>query len=119
MEASKITIYHNPKCSKSRETLALIREQGYEPEIVEYTKTPLTPAVLKKIIADLKVPARSLLRENDPYQELKLNEDHWQEDELIDYMIQYPALMNRPIVVTSAGTRLCRPPETVLEILPK
>ena len=112
-------IYHNPRCSKSRATLAILRERGEEPTIVEYLKQPLSREELKDLISRLGIPASDLLRRSERvYKELKLDESR-PEAELIEIMSQHPALMNRPIVVTSVGARLCRPPELVMEILEK
>ena len=114
-----ITIYHNPGCGTSRNTLALIRNSGDEPEIVEYLKTPPARARLVELLAALEMPARELLRrKGTPFEELKLGDPAWTEDQLIDFMVAHPILMNRPIVVTPLGTRLCRPSEVVLDILP-
>jgi len=114
-----ITIYHNPACGTSRNTLALIRNSGVEPLVVEYLKTPPGRAKLVELIAALGVPARDLLREKGtPYAELGLADPAWTDAQLIDFMVGHPVLMNRPIVVTPLGTRLCRPSEVVLEILP-
>ena len=114
-----ITIYHNPACGTSRNALALIRNSGVEPVIVEYLKTPPGRARLVELVAALGTPVRSLLRRKDtPYDELALDDLKWSDDELIDFMVAHPILMNRPIVVTPLGTRLCRPSEAVLDILP-
>ena len=114
-----ITIYHNPSCGTSRNTLAMIRQSGEEPEIIEYLKTPPTRARLKELIAAMGVPVRALLREKGtPYAELRLGDPKWSDDELLDFMMTHPILINRPIVVTPKGVRLCRPSETVLDILP-
>ena len=116
---ANITIYHNPACGTSRNTLALIRNSGVEPTIIEYLKTPPTKARLRELLRDMGMQARALLREKGtPYQELGLDQAHWTDDELLDFMLAQPILINRPIVVTSLATRLCRPSETVLEILP-
>jgi arsenate reductase len=115
---SDITIYHNPACGTSRNTLALIRNSGAEPEIIEYLKTPLSKERLRELIGSLGIGARELLRQKGtPYEELKLDDPKWTEDELVDFMVQYPILMNRPVVTTPLGTKLCRPSEAVLEIL--
>jgi arsenate reductase len=115
----RITIYHNPGCSNSRETLAILREQGIAPEIVEYLKTPLSKDELRALIAKLDIPVRDLLREKEAaYAELDLANPATSDDELLDVFVAYPILMNRPVVVTPLGARLCRPPEKVLEILP-
>ncbi len=114
-----ITIFHNPACGTSRNTLALIRNSGVEPDIVEYLKTPPGRTRLVELIAALNLPVRSVLRrKGTPYDELGLDDPIWTDDQLIDFMVEHPILMNRPIVVTSLGTRLCRPSEVVLEILP-
>ena len=114
-----VTIYHNPACGTSRNTLALIRNAGIEPTVIEYLKTPPDRATLKKLIARMGVTARALLREKGtPYEELDLGATHWTDAQLIDQMLAHPILINRPIVVTALGARLCRPPERVLEILP-
>ena len=114
-----IVIYHNPACGTSRNTLAMIRQSGEEPEVIEYLKTPPSREKLKELIAAMGVPARSLLREKGtPYKELGLDDAKWTDEELIDFMLAHPILINRPIVVTPKGVRLCRPSEVVLEILP-
>ena len=116
---ANITIYHNPACGTSRNTLALIRNSGVEPTIIEYLKTPPTQARLRELLRDLGMQARALLREKGtPYQELGLDQAHWTDDELLDFMLAHPILINRPIVVTPLATRLCRPSDLVLEILP-
>ena len=115
----KVTIYHNPACGTSRNVLALIRNSGAEPAIVEYLKTPPGRDQLLELIAAMGVPVRSVLRQKGtPYDELKLIDPKWTDDQLIDFMVAHPILMNRPIVVTRLGTRLCRPSELVLDILP-
>lgn len=114
-----ITIYHNPACGTSRNTLALIRNSGTEPTIVHYLETPPSRAELVKLIADMGISVRALLRNNvEPYEQLGLAADVFTDDQLIDFMLQHPILINRPIVVTPLGTCLCRPSETVLDILP-
>jgi arsenate reductase len=114
-----ITIYHNPACGTSRNTLALIRNSGAEPEVVEYLKTPPTKAKLQELLKAMGIPARELLREKGtPYAELGLGDAKWSEGELLDFMVQHPILMNRPVVVTPLGAKLCRPSEAVLDILP-
>ncbi|TXE62733.1 glutaredoxin-dependent arsenate reductase [Serratia nematodiphila] len=116
---SDIKIYHNPACGTSRNTLALIRNSGAEPEVILYLETPPSRERLIALLADMNMTPRALLRKNvEPYAELRLDEAGWSEDQLIDFMVQQPILINRPIVVTPLGTRLCRPSETVLEILP-
>ena len=113
-----ITIYHNPACGTSRNTLAMIRQSGEEPEVVEYLKTPPSRERLKELIAAIGVPARALLREKETlYRDLDLSNPKLSDDELIDFMIAHPNLINRPIVATPNGVRLCRPSELVLEIL--
>lgn len=114
-----ITIYHNPECGTSRNTLALIRNSGAEPTIIYYLETPPSRDELRQLIAAMAIPVRALLRQNvEPYDALGLAEDLFTDDQLIDFMLQHPILINRPIVVTPRGTRLCRPSEVVLEILP-
>lgn len=115
-----ITIYHNPACGTSRNTLALIRNAGEEPAVIEYLKTPPDRATLEHLIGAMGVPVREVLREKGtPYDELGLGDPKWTDAQLIDFMLQHPILINRPIVVTPLGTRLCRPSEAVLDILPK
>ncbi|MDL2338670.1 MAG: arsenate reductase (glutaredoxin) [Pseudomonadota bacterium] len=119
MSTATITIFHNPACGTSRNTLALIRNSGVEPVIVEYLKTPPGRANLVELIAAMGVPVRDVLRQKGtPYDELKLDDPTWTNDQLIDFMVAHPILMNRPIVATPRGTRLCRPSEAVLDILP-
>ncbi|MFZ3087652.1 MAG: arsenate reductase (glutaredoxin) [Methylotenera sp.] len=115
---SNITIYHNPACGTSRNVLAMIRASGVEPEVIEYLKTPPARERLLALIAAMGVTARDILREKGtPYMELGLNDLSLPEDVLIDAMMQYPILINRPIVVTAKGVKLCRPSEIVLSIL--
>lgn len=115
----EVTIYHNPGCATSRNTLALIRNAGVEPEVVEYLKTPPDRALLESLIERMKIEPRELLRRKDtPYDELGLGEAHWSKAQLIDQMLAHPILINRPIVVTPWGVKLCRPSEAVLDILP-
>lgn len=114
-----ITIYHNPACGTSRNTLEMIRKSGVEPEIVEYLKTPPSREDLVELISRMAVPVRDLLRQKGtPYDELGLGDDKWTDDQLIDFMMEYPILINRPIVVSNKGVRLCRPSEKVLDLLP-
>lgn len=114
-----ITIYHNPACGTSRNVLGLIRNSDEEPEVIEYLRTPPSRAVLVDLIARMGVPARAVLREKGtPYAELGLNNPALTDDQLIDVMIAHPILINRPIVVSPLGVRLCRPSETVLDLLP-
>ncbi|MEP0519339.1 MAG: arsenate reductase (glutaredoxin) [Hyphomicrobiales bacterium] len=116
----KITIYHNPKCGTSRNTLEMIRAAGYEPEIIEYLKTPPSRETLINLMAEAEITPRKLLREKGtPYQELGLENTELLENELIDHMMDHPILINRPLVKTEIGTRLCRPSEVVLDILPE
>ena len=116
---NEITIYHNPNCGTSRNTLAMIRNSGVEPTIIYYLETPPTKDMLVQLIADMKITVRALLRKNvEPYEQLALENDIYTDDQLIDFMLQYPILINRPIVVTPIGTKLCRPSEIVLDILP-
>ncbi|EOY8496106.1 glutaredoxin-dependent arsenate reductase [Providencia stuartii] len=116
---NEITIYHNPNCGTSRNTLAMIRNSGIEPAIIHYLETPPSRDVLVKLIADMKITVRALLRKNvEPYEQLNLEQDSYTDDQLIDFMLQYPILINRPIVVTPLGVKLCRPSEAVLDILP-
>ncbi len=117
---STVTIYHNPDCGTSRNVLALIRNSGEEPTVIEYLKTPPDRATLMVLIAAMGVSARAVLREKGtPCAELGLGDPQWGDDRLIDFMLQHPILINRPIVVTPLGTRLCRPSEAVLDILPQ
>ena len=113
-----VTIYHNPACGTSRNTLAMIRQSGEEPEVIEYLKTPPSRARLVELIKALGISPRDLLREKGtPYAELGLADPKWSDDELIDFMLEHPILINRPIVVTPKGVKLCRPSEAVLELL--
>ena len=114
-----ITIYHNPRCGTSRNVLALIRNTGAEPEIVEYLKAPPTREKLKELLVRMGMTARELLRrKGTPYDELGLDDATLGDDALLDAMVRHPVLMNRPVVVTPLGARLCRPSEAVLDILP-
>ena len=114
-----ITIYHNPACGTSRNVLALIRNSGEEPRIIEYLKTPPSRAELVDLIGRMGVPVRAILREKGtPYHELGLDDPALSDDTLIDAMMAHPILINRPIVITPLGVALCRPSETVLDILP-
>ena len=116
---SNITIYHNPACGTSRNTLEMIRNSGKEPTVIHYLETPPSRAELVKLIADMGITVRALLRKNvEPFEALGLAEDRFTDEQLIDFMLQHPVLINRPIVVTPLGTRLCRPSEVVLDILP-
>jgi arsenate reductase len=114
-----IVIYHNLKCGTSRNTLAMIRQSGEEPEVVEYLKSPPSRERLAQLIRLMSIRPRDLLRrKGSPYEELGLDDPNWSDDQIIDFMIAHPILINRPIVVTSKGARLCRPSEAVLDILP-
>lgn len=114
-----VTIYHNPDCGTSRNVLGLIRNCGIEPRVIEYLKTPPGRAELASLLAAMAITPRQLLREKGtPFHELGLGDPKWSDDELIDAMLAHPILINRPIVVTPTATRLCRPSETVLDILP-
>ncbi|GHD57480.1 glutaredoxin-dependent arsenate reductase [Jeongeupia chitinilytica] len=117
---SSVTIYHNPACGTSRNTLALIRNSGVEPTIVHYLETPPSRDELVALIAAMGIGVRALLRKSGtPYDELGLDDPKWTDDQLIGFMLEHPVLINRPIVVTELGTRLCRPSELVLDILPQ
>jgi arsenate reductase len=113
-----VTIFHNPNCGTSRNTLALIRNSGVEPEVVLYLETPPSKERLKQLIADMSIPVRDVLRQKGtPYEELELGNAKWSDEELLDFMMAHPILINRPIVVSPLGTKLCRPSEVVLDIL--
>ena len=115
----KVQIYHNPACGTSRNTLALIRNTGIEPEVIEYLITPPSKDQLIKMIQDSGLSVRDVLRKNvDAYTELNLDNANWTNEQLLDAMLEHPILINRPLVVTDLGTRLCRPSEVVLDILP-
>ncbi len=115
----KVQIYHNPACGTSRNTLALIRNAGIEPEVIEYLVTPPSRDELIQLISDAGLSVRDALRKNvDPYTELNLDDAGWSDEKLLDAMLQHPILINPPLVVTELGTRLCRPSEVVLDILP-
>lgn len=114
-----LTIYHNPLCNTSRKVLAMIRDLGEEPEIIEYLKTPPSREKLVELIERMGMPPIDLVRRNGTlFDELGLDDPKFSDDELIDLMMEHPVLINRPIVVTSSAVKLCRPAETVLEILP-
>ena len=116
---SSITIFHNPACGTSRNTLALIRNSGEEPRVIEYLNAPPGKETLRTLLAAMKMAPRALLRKKGtPYEELGLDDPKWTDEQLIDFMHAHPILINRPIVVTPLGTRLCRPSEEVLDILP-
>ena len=113
-----VTIFHNPKCGTSRNTLALIRNSGVEPEVVLYLEKTPSKERLKKLLADMAVSVRDLIRQKGtPYVELDLGNSKWTDEELLDFMMAHPILINRPIVITPLGTKLCRPSELVLDIL--
>ena len=113
-----VTIYHNPACGTSRNTLAMIRQSGEEPEVIEYLKNPPSRARLIELIRAMAIPVRALLRQKGtPYAELGLADPSWSDDQLIDFMLDHPILINRPIVVTPKGAKLCRPSEAVLDLL--
>ena len=115
----KVQIYHNPACGTSRNTLALIRNTGIEPEVIEYLITPPSKDQLIKMIQDSGLSVRDVLRKNvDAYTELNLDDANWTNEQLLDAMLEHPILINRPLVVTDLGIRLCRPSEVVLDILP-
>lgn len=114
-----VTIYHNPACGTSRNTLGLIRNAGVEPEIIEYLKTPPARAKLQQLIADAGLDVRAAMRQKETlYRELKLDDASLSDDALLDAMLAHPVLINRPFVATPLGTRLCRPSERVLDLLP-
>lgn len=114
-----ITIYHNPKCGTSRNTLAMIRQSGEEPEVIEYLKTPPSTAKLTELLQAMGVKARDIMRrKGTPYDELGLDDPKWTEADLLGFMAEHPILIERPIVATPKGARLCRPSEKVLDILP-
>ena len=115
---SNITIYHNPACGTSRNTLEMIRNSGNEPTIIYYLETPPAHDELVKLLADIGITVRALLRKNvEPYEQLGLSEETFSDEQLIGFMLEHPILINRPIVITPLGTRLCRPSEVVLDIL--
>lgn len=119
IESIPVTLYHNPGCGTSRNVLALIRNAGVEPTVIEYLKTPPDRATLVELVRRMGMRPRQLLREKGTlYAELGPAADHWTDDQLIDEMLVHPVLINRPIVVTPWGVKLCRPSETVLDILP-
>ena len=114
-----VTIWHNPACGTSRNTLAMIRAAGIEPTVVEYLKTPPSRVKLQSLVRAMGISVRELLREKGtPYAELGLADPKWSDEQLLDFMAQHPILMNRPVVETSLGTQLCRPSERVLALLP-
>lgn len=114
-----VTIFHNPSCATSRNVLALIRHAGIEPEVIEYLTTPPSKQRLRGLLAAMGIGVRQLLREKgSPYAELDLGNPKWSDADLLDFIGQHPLLLNRPVVVTPFGTKLCRPSEAVLELLP-
>jgi arsenate reductase len=115
----EVTIFHNPACGTSRNVLALIHHGGIEPNVIEYLKTPPSKETLLELVAAMGIGVRQLLREKGtPYAEFDLGNPKWTDEELCDFIVQYPILMNRPVVATPLGTKLCRPSEAVLELLP-
>ncbi|HZE91556.1 MAG TPA: arsenate reductase (glutaredoxin) [Rhizobacter sp.] len=115
----EVSIYHNPACGTSRNTLALLRHAGLQPSVIEYLKTPPSKETLRHLVRAMGMDVRGLLREKGtPYAELQLGDPKWSDGQLLDFMVQHPILINRPIVVTPLGTKLCRPSEAVLELLP-
>ena len=113
-----VTIYHNPGCGTSRNALAIIRQSGEEPEVIEYLKNPPSRERLIELAKAMGIPVRALLREKGtPYMELGLADPKWTDEQLIDFMLAHPVLINRPIVVTPKGVRLCRPSEAVVDLL--
>ncbi|QUS54930.1 arsenate reductase (glutaredoxin) [Pseudovibrio brasiliensis] len=111
-------IYHNPKCGTSRNTLAMLKQAGTEPEVIEYLKTPPSRETLEKLIKDSGLTVREILRKKGtPYEDLGLDDEKWTDTQLIDFIEEHPILMNRPFVTTDKGTRLCRPSDVLLEIL--
>jgi arsenate reductase (glutaredoxin) len=116
---TNVTIFHNPDCGTSRNTLALIRHAGIQPEVVEYLKTPPSTEQIRQLLAEMHMSVRELLREKGtPFADLGLSDPKWTDDQLLDFIQQHPILMNRPVVRTPLGTKLCRPSEAVLELLP-
>lgn len=114
-----VTIFHNPDCGTSRNTLALIRHAGIEPRVIEYLKTPPSTEQIRQLLAEMDMPVRDLLRQKGtPFADLGLADPRWTDDQLLEFIQQHPILMNRPVVRTPLGTRLCRPSEAVLELLP-
>lgn len=117
---TKTTIYHNPNCGTSRNTLELIKNAGKEVEIIEYLKTPPTKETLKQLVKDSGLAIRDFMRQKEAiYQNNNLDDPKWSDEELFDWMVKEPILMNRPVVVTENGTRLCRPKEVLFEIMPE
>lgn len=116
--AQKIKIYHNPACETSRNSLALIRNTGQEPEVIEYLTDPPSKAELVDLIEKSNLSVRDAIRKNvEPYENLKLGQSDWSDDQLVNFMLEYPILINRPFVVTELGVKLCRPSEIVLDLL--
>ena len=116
---NNVTIFHNPACGTSRNVLGLIRHAGIEPEVIEYLRTPPTREQLKQLLADAGLSVREVLRDKGtPFSELDLGNPAWTDEQLLDFIGQHPVLINRPLVVTPLGTKLCRPSEEVLELLP-
>lgn len=116
---SDVTIFHNPDCGTSRNTLAILRHAGIEPQVIEYLKTPTSKEQVRQLLAEMKMSVRQLLRERGtPFAELGLADPKWSDEQLLDFIQVHPILMNRPVVRTPLGTKLCRPSEAVLELLP-
>ena len=116
--SQKIKIYHNPACGTSRNTLEIIRNTGQEPEIIEYLKTPPSKEELINLIQESGLSVHEAMRKNvEPYEKLELQQEHWTDNQLIGFMLEYPILINRPFVVTDLGIKLCRPSELVLDLL--
>lgn len=116
---SDVTIFHNPACGTSRNVLKLIHHAGIEPTVVEYLKSPPSKARLAELVAAMGIGVRQLLREKGtPFAELDLGNPKWTDEQLLDFIVEHPVLMNRPVVVTALGTQLCRPSEAVLQLLP-
>jgi arsenate reductase (glutaredoxin) len=115
----EVTIFHNPDCGTSRNTLAIIRHAGIEPRVIEYLQTPPSRDQVRQLLAEMQMPVRQLLREKGtPFAELGLGDPKWTDEQLLDFIQQHPILMNRPVVRTPLGTKLCRPSEAVLDLLP-
>lgn len=118
MASKRVTIFHNPACGTSRSVLALLRERGIEPEVIEYLKTPPSSERIRRMIVRSGLPARDFLRKRESrYKELDLDHPKWTEDQIVEFLAEYPSLLNRPVVETGKGVRPCRPAETVLELL--
>ena len=112
-----VVIYHNPRCSKSRATLAILKESGQAPQVIEYLKQPLDSSGIRDLVSRLQMPVRDLIRTGEKIYKEKAVDENWSDEDLVKLVSEHPILMNRPIVVTPKGARLCRPPERVHEIL--